>query len=140
MTLTTLLKRLCCPDNVPALPATQVLFGRDTIGILSASCCDATAAIRDDELNANLRGAMAIADDRRPVVFENITAAQRRMRQLDANADIGQKALANQVASLFQANGLSVFPMLVINGRLAFYGGVPSVEMIQQKLQLPAAD
>lgn len=57
------------------------------------------------------------------------------MRSLEAQADPGQKQLIQSVVTLFQANGLSIFPLLIINGRVAFYGGIPTAEMIQERLE-----
>jgi hypothetical protein len=113
----------------------RALLDKNNIGILSAACCDTTAGPKDEALKASLRQAMENTGDRRAVVVETITSAQRHMRALEAQADLGQKLLIQNVVSLFQANGLSIFPLLIINGRVAFYGGVPTLALIEQRLQ-----
>ena len=57
------------------------------------------------------------------------------MRALQAQADLWQKLLIQNVVGLFQAKGLSIFPLLIINGRVAFYGGVPPIAQIEERLQ-----
>ncbi|WP_157264186.1 hypothetical protein [Azohydromonas aeria] len=113
----------------------RALLDKDNIGILSASCCDATSSPRDEELKANLLQAMQQAEIERAVVCQTITAAQRHLRELSTSADGPQKQLIANVTTLFQSHGLGIFPLLIINGRVAFYGGVPSVEQIRQRLQ-----
>lgn len=125
----------CCATGESDASGVQALLQPGNVGILSAACCDSGAAAKDEGLKANLQSAMLALDDRRPVVVETITSAQRHLRALQAQADAPQKRLIGQVVSLFQANGLSVFPLLIVNGRIAFYGGVPSVEMIRDTLQ-----
>jgi hypothetical protein len=120
------------PANVDDLLA---LLSKDNIGILSAVCCDAKTGAKDEELHANLVQAMEKAGVSRPVVASTITATRQNLRELGAQANDDQKQFKDNLAMLFQSNGLAAFPMLIINGRIAFYGGVPSADMIQQKLQ-----
>lgn len=134
---TSLLSRLlpCCASASSDPSTVQALLDKNNVGILSAACCDATAAPKDEELKANVLQAMQTSADVRPLVFETITAAQRHLRDVSATADDGQKRLVASVVTLFQTHGLSIFPILIINGRVAYYGGVPNAQMIQQRLQ-----
>ena len=125
----------CCATGSSDPGAMKALLDKNNVGILSAACCDSTAGPKDEGLKQNLLKAMEQAGDQRAVIVETITSAQRHMRTLESQADAGQKQLIQNVVALFQANGLSIFPLLVVNGRVAYYGGVPSVEMIQEKLQ-----
>lgn len=125
----------CCATGSSDPGAMKALLDRNNVGILSAACCDSTAGPKDEGLKQNLLKAMEQAGDQRAVIVETITSAQQHMRTLESQADAGQKQLIQNVVALFQANGLSIFPLLIVNGRVAFYGGVPSVEMIQEKLQ-----
>ena len=124
----------CCATGFDP-SAMKALLDKNNIGILSASCCDSTAGPKDEGLKKNLLDAMKNSGDKRTVVVETITAAQQHMRALESQADTSQKQLIQNVVALFQANGLAIFPLLIINGRVAYYGGVPSAEMIQQRLQ-----
>jgi hypothetical protein len=125
----------CCATGSSDPGAMKALLDKNNVGILSAACCDSTAAPKDEGLKQNLLKAMEQAGDQRAVIVETITSAQQHMRTLELQADAGQKQLIQDVVALFQANGLSIFPLLIVNGRVACYGGVPSVEMIQEKLQ-----
>ena len=125
----------CCATGTDDTQRLQALLDKQNIGILSAACCDATGATKEAQLKNNLLQAMERESDARPVVVETITAAQRNMRQLETQADAQQKRLIANVVQLFQSNGLSIFPILIINGRVVCYGGVPSVELIQKKLR-----
>jgi hypothetical protein len=132
-----LLSRLipCCATASSDPSTLKALLDKNNIGILSAACCDSTAGPKDEALKASVRQAMERTGDRRAVVVETITSAQQHMRSLEAQADLGQKLLIQNVVTLFQANGLSIFPLLIINGRVAFYGGVPTIALIEQRLQ-----
>ena len=132
-----LLSRLipCCATASSDPGTLKALLDKNNIGILSAACCDSTAGPKDEALKASVRQAMENTGDRRAVVVETITSAQQHMRSLEAQADLGQKLLIQNVVTLFQANGLSIFPLLIINGRVAFYGGVPTIALIEQRLQ-----
>jgi hypothetical protein len=125
----------CCATGSSDPGAMKALLDKNNVGILSAACCDSTAGPKDEGLKQNLLKAMEQAGDQRAVIVETITSAQQHMRTLESQADAGQKQLIQNVVALFQANGLSIFPLLIVNGRVAYYGGVPSVEMIQEKLQ-----
>lgn len=125
----------CCATGNSDPATMKALLDAKNIGILSAACCDATAPQKDEQIKANLQQAMQQAGDSRPVVFETITAAQQHLRTLESQADEAQKRLIGNVVMLFQSHGLSIFPLLIIDGRVAYYGGVPTAEMIQQRLQ-----
>lgn len=125
----------CCATSSSDPSTMQALLDKNNIGILSAACCDSTAGPKDEALKVSVRQAMENTGDRRAVVVETITSAQQHMRALEAQADLGQKLLIQNVVTLFQANGLSIFPLLIINGRVAFYGGVPTIASIEQRLQ-----
>jgi hypothetical protein len=125
----------CCSTGPSDASTVKALLDKNNIGVLSAACCDATAGPKDEGLKKNLLDAMQQCGDSRPVIVETITAAQSHLRALELQADDGQKRLIQNVIALFQANGLSIFPLLIINGRVAYYGGVPSAEMIAERLQ-----
>ena len=125
----------CCATNSSDPSTMRALLDKNNIGILSAACCDATAGPKDEALKASVRQAMERTGDRRAVVVETITSAQQHMRALEAQTDLGQKLLIQNVVTLFQAKGLAIFPLLIINGRVAFYGGVPPIAQIEERLQ-----
>jgi hypothetical protein len=104
------------------------------IGILSARCCNPAAVAMDEELIQNVKEAMGKTSTELEINFETITTAQKSLRSLAGKLNDSQNTLVDKITSLFQVKGLSMFPVLLINGELAFYGGVPTIEMIQEKL------
>lgn len=117
----------------------QELLSKENIGILSASCCDSSTQGKDELLASHLAQAMESAGLERQVIFSTITATRQELRDLGANVDGDIKVFRENLVGLFQGQGLSAFPMLVIGGKIAFYGGVPAIDQIQQKLQTPPA-
>jgi hypothetical protein len=111
----------------------------DSVSILSASCCDPSSAPKDEELKRNVNAAMEKLNQCEPVCFETITGAQAGIRGLSGKLDTKQQRLVDTVIQLFQTQGMSVFPMLIVDGRIAYYGGVPTVGMISEKLRARAA-
>jgi hypothetical protein len=129
----------CCAKESSDPSHTRAALSPEHIGILSARCCDSSAALRDTQLHANVSAALQRCGDTRSIVVTSITAAQSHLRQLEAEATPEQKRLIETVAALFQTHGLSIFPILIINGRVAFYGGVPNTDMICDTLQAQAS-
>lgn len=125
----------CCAAGASDPATFQALLDPKNIGVLSAACCDSTAAAKDEALMTNLRQALQAEGDQRAVIQETITAAQKHIRTLQADAGVDQHKLVGSVVALFQANGLSIFPMLIVDGRVAYYGGAPTVEAIRERLQ-----
>lgn len=125
----------CCAADSSDPRTFKALLEASNVGVLSAACCDSTAAAKDQALMANLQQAMQAEGDQRAVIFETITSAQKHIRTLQAVAGAEQHKLIGGVVALFQANGLSIFPLLIIDGRVAYYGGAPTVEAIRERLQ-----
>lgn len=113
----------------------QELLSKEKIGILSASCCDSSTQARDEQLASNLSAAMEKAGVERQVVFSTITATRQQLRDLGAQVGDDVKTFKENLAGLFQSHGLAAFPMLIVNGKIAFYGGVPSIDMLAQNLR-----
>lgn len=104
--------------------------GKPSIVILSASCCNPLAIPGDNKLKKNVTGALTNLGIDLEVHLVTITSAQSHMNSLPAQ----HKELGNKLMGLFQSKGIGAFPALIINGKIAFYGGVPQVEQIQEKL------
>jgi hypothetical protein len=107
------------------------LLQRGGVGVLSASCCYAGAKALDDVLLADLRASGLREDE---IKTETITDAQRALPAIMNKLDPAQRELINTITGLFMQNGLTVFPMLLVDGQLAFYGGSPGTEAIRAKL------
>ena len=115
------------------IPLDELLSGKEgkpAIVILSASCCNPLAIPGDKKIKNNIAGALANLGIETEVHLFTITSAQSSLNSLPAQ----HKELGNKVMGLFQSKGLGAFPALIINGDLVFYGGIPEVEQIQNKL------
>jgi hypothetical protein len=117
----------------------QELLIKENIGILSASCCDSSTQGRDELLASNLAQAMERAGLERQIIFSTVTATRQQLRDLGAHVDGDIQVFKENLVGLFQGQGLAAFPILVIGGKIAFYGGVPTIDQIQQKLQTSPA-
>jgi hypothetical protein len=137
MSITPLLRRLFKRDGLPAHSAPleiHELLGRGRVGVLSAACCDASSAARDAQLQANLASALHKTGSHRRPVHSTLTVARHQLRELGTQIEGPAAAFRDDLATLFQTQGLAAFPLLIVDGRIAFYGGVPSTETIELKL------
>ncbi len=112
----------------------QELVNKEKIAILSASCCDASMQAVDEQLLANLSIAMNQIGVERQVVFSTITSTRQQLRDIGTQGSDDIKQFKENLTSIFQGQGLAAFPILMLGGKIVFYGGVPSVELITQKL------
>lgn len=105
------------------------------VGYLSASCCNPAALPDDERLVANVNAALQELGLEREIHKETLTNANAGMRALRATLDADQMAVVNKVTSLFSTQGLEAFPILFVDGDLAFYGGLPSTEEIAEHMR-----
>jgi len=115
------------------MPMAELLTGvegKPSIVILSASCCNPLAIPGDEKLKKNVTEALSNLGIDAEIHLLTITSAQASMGSLPAQF----KELGNKLMGLFQSRGIGAFPALIINGELALYGGVPEVQLIQEKL------
>lgn len=105
------------------------------VGYLSASCCNPAALPDDERLVANVKAALQQHGLEREIHKETLTNANAGMRAVRARLDADQMAVVNKVTSLFSTQGLDAFPMLFVDGDLAFYGGLPSTEEIAEYMR-----
>lgn len=131
------LRQLFNPTSTATTGATahlDELLGRGSVAVVSAACCDATCTPKDEELAAHLGSALERTRLQRPVAFGTLTGTQKQLR--DAGSALEGVALdfRNQLGALFQTQGLGAFPLLLVDGRIAFYGGIPSIDAIADKL------
>lgn len=107
-----------------------------SVVILSAKCCNPMAGPADEALTAKLKAACAETGvDAQIIRVETVTEAQSALPSVAKELDARQLALTQKLTTLFMTQGLGVFPMLIIDGEMAFYGGVPEVAQIREKLQ-----
>ncbi len=96
------------------------------VGYLSASCCDPSAITADEQLVKNVKEAMRELGLDLELHKETLTSAQALIGSVGSVLDAKQTGVINKVMTLFATEGLKGFPMLFINGELAFNGKIPS--------------
>jgi hypothetical protein len=113
------------------------MLSNGTVAVVSAACCDAMSTPRDEELAANLAAALNTTGLTRPVALGTLTSTRQQLRDQASTLKGCAVEFRDHLGSLFQTEGLAAFPVLLVDGKIAFYGGVPSVTAIAEKLALP---
>lgn len=116
---------------------TQLLdmMGKGNVGYLSATCCNPAAATSDNQLVANLEAAMKNLGQQHTIYKETLTGAQSALPGIAGQLSDAQKAVAQKVMTLFSTQGLMAFPIVFMDGDIVFYGGVPSVNQIEDAIR-----
>ena len=114
----------------------QALSGK-TAAIISARCCSAGAAAQDEVLEARVKALLAEKGLDWPVVVVTITQAQSALGRVGPGLGDTERGLSQEIQGLFMNHGLTVFPALIVDQKLVCYGGVPSVEQLQSRLEQP---
>lgn len=108
------------------------------IGVVSASCCAPMAAEKDDELTKNVKIALnESGHTTTDLKVISITDAQKALPRINSQLVAAEQRLVSQIQNLVSTNGFSIFPILIIDRKIAFYGGIPTPEMIKEKLDKP---
>lgn len=126
------------PDGASEVNPISALVATGTVGMVSASCCDSGSQARDEEMMKNVSQAIELVYSNHTVVASTITEVRKQLRALDATGDDALERFKDALTTLFQGRGLSAFPLLLIDGRIAFYGGVPTAAAIAEALAVPA--
>lgn len=104
-------------------------------GILSARCCSDTAALEDEQVLLHLGEAAQRLSLDVDFHLETISSAQRSLMFLNGSLDSRQQVLVSEIFSLYRKHGLSVFPVIILGGRIAFHSGGPSVDEIEEAMR-----
>jgi hypothetical protein len=112
---------------------TQALSPRVAV-VVSASCCSTGMADVDERTEAACRQALAQAGLDWPVLRITISHAQSIISRVASQLDGPQQRLAQQVTQLFMTQGLSAFPVLIVDQHVVSYGGVPGPELLRESL------
>jgi hypothetical protein len=116
------------------------ILAPSSVGYLSASCCNPAAGTADEELVKNLKQALSNVGLDTEIKKETLTGAQAGMRSAMTQLNLHQGKVVTKVMGLFSTRGFEAFPILLIGGDVAAYGGVPAVDEIEKHLRahLPA--
>jgi hypothetical protein len=107
-------------------------LGPEVAVVVSASCCTTGTAEVDERTFLHCQQALAEAGLGWPVMKVTISDAQATLGRVASQLDERQRALAQQVTQLFMTQGLSAFPLLIVDQHVVSYGGVPGVDLLRQ--------
>jgi len=108
-------------------------------GLLSAACCVPGASSNDEALLQNFQNVLKeTGQDNESIRIISITDARKVLPTMQNDLTPSGRRLVAQIQQLVAQNGFGIFPILILNGRIAYFGGVPSTEMIREKLQSDA--
>jgi protein-disulfide isomerase len=100
------------------------------ITLLSLACCLPASATFDQQYLERVNTALAKA---------NVEATIEKVSGLDAAFGMSNVDLSRLVP-LYDKYGTSVAPVLFINGELALYGGVPTIEKLTEVIEKAKGD
>jgi hypothetical protein len=127
------------PFSGPSESKIPVILSPGKIGYLSASCCNPAAVPGDEELASNVKQALDQLGLELELHKETLTHAQASLPSTVGSLDEQQKGVVNKVMTLFSTRGLEAFPMLFIDGDLAFYGGTPTIDQLTERMRTTLA-
>lgn len=104
------------------------------VGIVSAKCCYPASVEDDKKLITVLENSISKCGMEKTINLESITVAQKSLRSLAGKLTDKNQSLVDEITALFQTKGLSIFPMTIIDGKIEFYGGIPTEDMVVQIL------
>ena len=95
--------------------------------ILSGTCCNPQLAGMDEKIQARLK---ELANKNKlQVNISVISLASAAMGGLGLGKEAGEA-----IQNLLNSKGMSVLPVVLFNGAIAFYGGLASSQLIEEKL------
>ena len=97
--------------------------------ILSGSCCNPRLASIDEKIRARIKELAIKSEMQANISVVTISAAA-------FGGVIGvSKEVDTSIRSLIANKGMSVLPVVLFDGNIAFYGGLASAALIEQKLK-----
>ena len=95
--------------------------------ILSGTCCNPQLAGLDEKIQARIK---VLADEKKlQINISIISISSAAMGGLGLG-----KEIEKSVKDLIQSKGMSVLPVVIFGDAIAFYGGLASEEIIEEKL------
>jgi hypothetical protein len=96
--------------------------------ILSGSCCNPILAGVDSKVEKRVQE--IAKDEGLEVVIKTITISSIAFGGLGMGKENG-----DAVRSLISSKGMSVLPIVFFNNKIAFYGGMPTENVIREKIR-----
>jgi len=97
--------------------------------ILSGSCCSPNLASVDDKIQVRIKELAEKCELKVNIAVVTISAAA-------VGGVVGvSKEVDQSIRGLISDKGMSVLPVVLFNGNIAFYGGLASATLIEEKLK-----
>lgn len=128
--------KMVCGSSGSDLKSEQIkaLLQAQGIGVLSSSCCAPTSAANDEAIISNTMAVMRECGRSQDIPVISITDAQKVLGRIEKTLEPAEQRLVAEIRSLFTTHGFNIFPILVFDRKIIFYGGLPTVEMIRAKI------
>jgi len=102
--------------------------------ILSGSCCNPSLASVDEKIQKRIKGVAEKGEIQVNISFVTISAAA-----FGGIAGVS-KDVDTLIRGLITDKGMSVLPVVLFDGNIAFYGGLASAALIEEKLKESICD
>ncbi|MCL2841831.1 MAG: hypothetical protein FWE05_13815 [Defluviitaleaceae bacterium] len=102
--------------------------------ILSGSCCSPNLASVDEKIQVRIKELAEKSELEAIIAVVTISAAA-----VGGVVDVS-KEIDQSIRHLIADKGMSVLPVTLFNGNIAFYGGLASATLIDEKLKEYACD
>lgn len=113
--------------------AVEQALAPHAVAVVSIVCCGTGSKDEDAKALRAVNEALQLAQAHTDALLVSAMDAQRYASNLPASADPAVKRLVQQIAALYAQHGLAAFPITLIDRKVAFYGGVPTVEQFADR-------
>lgn len=120
--------------EVPIAPvALETALQPLSVAVVSIACCGMGSASDDVLALRAVSEGMQLADAQGDVALVSAMDAQRYAGNIPSSAEPTVKRLVQQITALYTQHGFAAFPIVLIDRRVAFYGGIPSAEQFAER-------
>lgn len=121
-------------SNAAAEPAAlELALQPRSVAVVSIACCGMGRAEDDAVALRAVNDGLQLAQADGNAVLVSAMDAQRYAGSVPASAEPPVKRLVQQIVALYTQHGFAAFPIVLIDRRVAFYGGVPSAEQFAER-------
>lgn len=128
----------CCsskPEGKTGSPPIEQALQANAVAVISMACCMPGSESADDAtIAAVTQGMQTLGEPTTPVVV-SATDAQKLAMGVPAHYDEASRRVVEQVMALFTQHGMGVFPVVIIDRQIAFYGGSPTADQVVSRVQ-----
>lgn len=127
----------CCatPDAAsPEIESIEKALQPGAVAVISIACCMPGGAGDEAVLKVVSEG-LAAADVAQAPILVSATEAQKFAMKMPGHLDASARRAIEQVMALFAQHGMSIFPVVLVDRHIAFYGGAPTAEQFSTRVR-----